>query len=85
MSAAQSEVAVPSKPKAVRDITALPDYAVLSKDETCAVLNLSRDTLDRRAKSGEIERIRLSPRRVGHTVRAIRAYLARNSSDTVAA
>lgn len=64
----------------IRNLASLPEWAVLSKDETCAVLNLSTDTLDRRARSGELKRVRLSPRRVGHTVRAILEYLAKNSS-----
>ena len=68
------------KPELIRNLSALPEWAVLSKDETCAVLNLSTDTLDRRAKSGELKRVRLSPRRVGHTVRAILDYLAKNST-----
>jgi len=33
------------KPELIRNLSALPEWAVLSKDETCAVLNLSTDTI----------------------------------------
>ena len=48
-------------------LPALPDYAVLTKAQTCAVTNLSADTLDRlhRQKKGP-PRVQLSERRVGY-------------------
>jgi predicted DNA-binding transcriptional regulator AlpA len=57
-------------------LPALPDYAVLTKAQTCAVTNLSADTLDRlhRQKKGP-PRVQLSERRVGYPAGGLRAWL----------
>lgn len=59
----------------------LPDHAVLTKSQTCAITNLSEDTLARLHRNGDgPERVQLSPRRVGYTVGGIRAWIAARSS-----
>jgi predicted DNA-binding transcriptional regulator AlpA len=64
----------------------LPDQAVLSKTQTCALTNLSADTLDRLHRQGEgPERVQLSPRRVGYTVAAVRTWLKKRSATANAA
>jgi predicted DNA-binding transcriptional regulator AlpA len=60
----------------------LPDQAVLSKTQTCALTNLSEDTLNRLHRRGEGPvRVQLSPRRVGYTVGAVRSWLEKRSSE----
>ena len=64
----------------------LPDYAVLTKAQTCAITNLSADSLDRLHRSNEgPERVQLSTRRVGYTVGAIRSWLQKRSMLETAA
>jgi predicted DNA-binding transcriptional regulator AlpA len=59
----------------------LPDYAILTKQQTCAVTNLSADTLDRLHKSNEgPPRVQLSPRRVGYPAGGLRKWLEERSS-----
>jgi predicted DNA-binding transcriptional regulator AlpA len=59
----------------------LPDQAVLSKAQTCALTNLSEDTLLRLHRSGEgPRRVQLSTRRVGYTVGAVKDWLQKRSS-----
>jgi predicted DNA-binding transcriptional regulator AlpA len=59
----------------------LPDQAVLSKTQTCALTNLSGDTLDRLHRRGEgPPRVQLSPRRIGYTVGGLRNWLQKRSS-----
>jgi predicted DNA-binding transcriptional regulator AlpA len=59
----------------------LPDYAVLTKAQTCAVTNLSADTLDRLHKLNEgPPRVQLSPRRVGYPAGGLRRWLEERSS-----
>lgn len=61
---------------ALAALPALPDYAVLSKAQTCAVTNLSADTLDRLHRLGEgPPRVRLSSRRIGYPAGALRTWL----------
>ena len=58
----------------------LPDQAVLSKTQACALMNLSEDTLNRLYRRGEgPARVQLSPRRVGYTVGAVRDWLMKRS------
>ena len=61
---------------ALAALPALPDYAVLTKAQTCAVTNLSADTLDRlhQQKKGP-PRVQLSARRVGYPAGGLRAWL----------
>ena len=70
---------------ALAALPALPDYAVLTKSQTCAVTNLSADTLDRlhRLNQGP-PRVQLSPRRVGYPAGALRAWLIRRPSRSTA-
>jgi predicted DNA-binding transcriptional regulator AlpA len=59
----------------------LPDHAVLSKPQVCSIINLSEDTLTRLHQKGEgPERLRLSARRVGYTVGAIRSWLKQRAT-----
>ena len=63
-----------------------PDFAVLTKQQTAVVTNTSTDTLDRLHESGDgPERVRLSPRRVGYTVGAIRSWLKSRATGPAAA
>ena len=60
----------------------LPDYHVLSQAETSRVTNLSGDTLERLHRQGQgPPRVQLSPRRIGYTIGAIRAWLQERSSE----
>lgn len=60
----------------------LPDHAVLTKSQTCALTNLSEDTLSRLHQRGDgPARVQLSPRRVGYTVGALRTWLQKRSSE----
>jgi predicted DNA-binding transcriptional regulator AlpA len=54
----------------------LPDYVILTKQQACAVTNLSADTLDRlhKIKQGP-PRVQLSARRVGYPAGSLRAWL----------
>lgn len=62
--------------------TNLPDHAVLTKSQTCALTNLSEDTLSRLHHRGDgPERVQLSARRVGYTVGAVRIWLQQRSSQ----
>ncbi len=66
---------------ALAAIPALPDYAVLTKQQACAVTNLSADTLDRLHKNNQgPPRVQLSPRRVGYPAGGLRDWLRRRSS-----
>jgi predicted DNA-binding transcriptional regulator AlpA len=59
----------------------LPDYCVLTKQQACAVTNLSADTLDRLHKLNEgPPRVQLSPRRVGYPAGGLRKWLEERSS-----
>jgi predicted DNA-binding transcriptional regulator AlpA len=63
----------------------LPDHAVLNKPQVCAIINLSEDTLARLHRKGDgPERLQLSPRRVGYTVGAVRAWLQKRSDMSAA-
>ena len=63
----------------------LPDHAVLSKSQVCSITSLSEDTLARLHRRGEgPERLQLSPRRVGYTVGAVRAWLQKRSDMSAA-
>lgn len=68
-------------PKELAAIDGLPDIAVLPAKQTCAVTNLSIDTLNRLHHRGEgPPRVQLSKKRVGYTVGGIRAWLKDKSS-----
>jgi predicted DNA-binding transcriptional regulator AlpA len=68
-----SQESIPGVPPV---LPVLPDYAVLTKAQACAITNLSADSLDRLHRiNGGPERVQLSPRRVGYTVGAIRKWL----------
>lgn len=59
------------------DFALMPDWGVLSDEQTTQVLNLSHDTLRRLDEAGEgPARVQLSPRRRGRTVGGIREWLA---------
>jgi predicted DNA-binding transcriptional regulator AlpA len=59
----------------------LPDQAVLSKTQACALMCVSVDTLDRLHRLGEgPQRIQLSPRRVGYSVGSLRSWMVERSS-----
>jgi hypothetical protein len=59
------------------DLTNLPDYAVVPDKQTAVLLNVSQDTLDRLDRAGRGPKIvRLSPRRKGRTIGAIKKWLA---------
>jgi hypothetical protein len=58
------------------DLTALPDWAVLTDQQTVALLGVSRDTLDRLDRAGDgPPRVNLSPRRRGRTVGGLREWM----------
>jgi predicted DNA-binding transcriptional regulator AlpA len=61
----------------LKDFRDLPDEAVISHKQAARLLNISDDTLTRlyRAGTGPAA-VRLSPRRMGHTMRSIRQWLA---------
>jgi len=68
---------------ALAALPALPDYAVLTKAQTCAVTNLSADTLERLHKRNEgPRRVQLSPRRIGYPAGELRAWLKKRSNQT---
>jgi predicted DNA-binding transcriptional regulator AlpA len=70
-----------NKPELTR-LNGLPDWAVLSKQETAKVLGISDDTLDRLHRQGKgPTRIQTSMRRVGHTVGAIRVWQAAGAAE----
>jgi predicted DNA-binding transcriptional regulator AlpA len=59
----------------------LPDDAILTRTQTCALTNISEDTLSRLHQRGEgPARVQLSRRRVGYTVGAVRSWLQERSS-----
>jgi predicted DNA-binding transcriptional regulator AlpA len=59
----------------------LPDDAILTRAQTCALTNLSEDTLARLHQRGEgPPRVQLSPRRVGYAIGALRAWLQERST-----
>ncbi len=59
------------------DLSALPDFAVISDDQASRLLNFSRDTLRRLDEAGRgPPKVQLSPRRHGRTVGGIRKWLA---------
>ena len=67
---------MPPEVKASPAVKVFSDDAVLSKSQTSAVTNLSRDTLDRMNRMGEgPKRMQLSERRVGYRMREIRKWL----------
>ena len=60
--------------------TNLPEHAVLTKAEVCALTKISDDTMTRLHRRGEgPARVQLSPRRVGYTVGALRVWLEKRS------
>ena len=59
---------------------AMADCVVLSKQQACAITNLSADTLDRlHRKHAGPPRVQLSPRRVEYPAGALRAWLKERS------
>jgi predicted DNA-binding transcriptional regulator AlpA len=79
--AARHEDAMPDQHEILSVPANLPDHAVLTKAQTCALTNLSEDTLARLHRNGDgPERVQLSPRRVGYTVAAVRGWLQKRSS-----
>jgi predicted DNA-binding transcriptional regulator AlpA len=71
---------MPVHPEELTLVGNLPDQAVLSKAQTCALTGLSEDTLNRLHHRGEGPvRVQLSPRRVGYTVGSLKAWLKEQS------
>ena len=67
------------------NLNAMADYIVLSKQQACAITNLSADTLDRlHRKQAGPPRVQLSPRRVGYPAGGLRAWLKARSKQTSA-
>jgi len=63
----------------------LPDQAILSKPQAAALTGLSEDTMLRLHQKGEgPPRVRLSERRVGYQVVAVKKWLEDRSSKHVA-
>ena len=59
----------------------MPDLAVLTRAQTCALTGLSADTLDRLHKLNEgPPRVQLSARRVGYPAGGLREWLRLRSS-----
>jgi predicted DNA-binding transcriptional regulator AlpA len=62
-------------------LVALPDWAVLTDQQTIELLGFSRDTLGRLDRAGDgPPRVRLSRRRHGRTIAGIREWLQRRTS-----
>ena len=67
------------------NLNAMADCIVLSKQQACAITNLSPDTLDRlHRKQAGPPRVQLSPRRVGYPAGELRAWLRQRSKETAA-
>jgi predicted DNA-binding transcriptional regulator AlpA len=63
------------------DLTTLPDWAVLTDQQTVELLGVSRDTLKRLDRVGDgPPRVNLSPRRHGRTVGGLRKWIQRRLS-----
>ena len=63
------------------ELPQMPDLAVLTRAQTCALTGLSADTLDRLHKLNEgPPRVQLSPRRVGYPAGGLRKWLEERSS-----
>jgi hypothetical protein len=63
------------------DLTALPDWAVISDQRAAKILDLSLDTLLRLDRAGDgPPRVNLSPRRHGRTVGGLRNWIQRHLS-----
>jgi hypothetical protein len=59
-----------------------PDWALVTDDETCEILRVSRDTLFRLDKAGLGPAVtRLSARRKARTIGAIRSFIAARTSS----
>jgi predicted DNA-binding transcriptional regulator AlpA len=59
----------------------LSDDAILTRPQACAMISVSEDTLLRLLQKGEgPECVRLSPRRIGYRVGAIRSWLKRRAT-----
>jgi len=58
------------------DFLNLPDWAILNDDEAARAIGVSKDTLQRLDRAGEGPAItRMSPRRRGRTVGAIKSWI----------
>jgi hypothetical protein len=63
------------------DLTALPDWAVISDQRAAEILDLSLDTLWRLDRAGDgLPRVNLSPRRHCRTVGGLRKWIKRHLS-----
>jgi predicted DNA-binding transcriptional regulator AlpA len=63
----------------------LPDELVLTDIQACAIIGVSEDTLLRLDQRGEgPQKVKLSDRRHGRTMRAIRGWLKARSSEAAA-
>jgi predicted DNA-binding transcriptional regulator AlpA len=62
------------------EVRGASDDLVLSRAQTARLINTSLDTLDRLVQRGEgPPRIRISPRRVGHSLGACRRWLTQRA------
>jgi len=61
----------------IAELANLPDFGFLSRAELAAVYGCSEDTIDRMSRRGQgPPRVRISPRRWGYPVGAIKKDLA---------
>jgi predicted DNA-binding transcriptional regulator AlpA len=72
---------MPDAQKSFLELTALPDWAVLTDRQTSQLLGFSLDTLGRLDRAGDgPPRVRLSPRRHGRPVGELRKWLQQRLS-----
>lgn len=66
----------------MNELSELPDDAVLSKAEAARFIGVSKRALERlHAQGGGPRRVRMTPRRVGYQVGALREWLKKLPED----